>query len=69
MTDRISRRELLGAALGAAALLPASASAQGKQLVAATFPGTWNEAHRQYLAPAFHQAHGRIGDAVDPARQ
>jgi putative spermidine/putrescine transport system substrate-binding protein len=60
MTDRISRRELLhaGATLGAAALLPASVSAQGKQLVAATFPGTWNEAHRQYLAPAFTKRTG-----------
>src|SRR5882672_986861 len=60
MTDRISRRQLLGAgaALGAASLLPASASAQGKQLVAATFPGTWNEAHRQYLAPAFPKKTG-----------
>jgi len=60
MIDRISRRELLrtGAALGAASMLPASASAQGKQLVAATFPGTWNEAHRQYLAPAFTKRTG-----------
>src|SRR5712671_448365 len=60
MTDRISRRQLLGAgaALGAASLLPASASAQGKQLVAATFPGTWNEAHRQFLAPAFSKRTG-----------
>jgi putative spermidine/putrescine transport system substrate-binding protein len=60
MIDRISRRELLsaGAALSAAALLPTSASAQGKQLVAATFPGTWNEAHRQYLAPAFTKRTG-----------
>jgi len=49
MIDRISRRRLLGtgAALGAASLLPATGFAQGKQIVAATFPGTWNEAHRQ----------------------
>jgi putative spermidine/putrescine transport system substrate-binding protein len=42
---------------GAAAMLPASAWAQ-KTLVAATFPGTWNEAHRKILAPAFHKATG-----------
>jgi putative spermidine/putrescine transport system substrate-binding protein len=60
MTDRISRRHLLGAgaAWGAACLLPASGAAQSKQLVAATFPGTWNEAHRQYLAPAFSKRTG-----------
>jgi putative spermidine/putrescine transport system substrate-binding protein len=60
MTDRISRRRLLGAgaALGASSLLPAAGFAQGKQLVAATFPGTWNEAHRQYLAPAFTKRTG-----------
>ncbi len=60
MTDRISRRDLLGggAALGAAALLPSMSAAQGKQLVAATFPGTWNEAHRQFLAPAFTKRTG-----------
>src|SRR5438874_9781676 len=60
MIDRISRRQLLGAgaALGAVALLPASGRAQSKQLVAATFPGTWNEAHRQFLAPAFTKRTG-----------
>jgi len=60
MSDRISRRHVmgLGAAFGAAAILPGAARAQGKQLVAATFPGTWNEAHRQYLAPAFTKRTG-----------
>jgi putative spermidine/putrescine transport system substrate-binding protein len=60
MTDRISRRHLLGAgaAFGTASFLPVSGSAQNKQLVAATFPGTWNEAHRQYLAPAFSKRTG-----------
>src|SRR5437764_2340654 len=60
MTDRINRRHVLGggAALGAAALLPATGEAQGKHLVAATFPGTWNEAHRQYLGPAFTKRTG-----------
>src|SRR5438552_9938339 len=53
------RRLLSGAgALGAASCLPACAWAQGKTLVAATFPGTWNEAHRNILAPAFRGATG-----------
>lgn len=60
MSDRISRRHVmgLGAAFGAAAILPGAARAQSKQLVAATFPGTWSEAHRQYLAPAFTKRTG-----------
>ncbi len=60
MTIHLSRRHLLGAgaALGAASLLPAASTAQSKQLVAATFPGTWNEAHREFLAPAFTKRTG-----------
>jgi putative spermidine/putrescine transport system substrate-binding protein len=52
----IDRRTLLasGAALGATGLMPAFA--QTKTLVAATFPGTWNEADRNVIAPAFKQA-------------
>src|SRR5262245_44402357 len=60
MTVCIDRRAALGGtlALGAASLVPARLSAQSKTLVAATFPGTWNEAHRQILAPAFQRATG-----------
>jgi hypothetical protein len=49
----MDRRGLLigTAALGATSLLPARVLAQAKTLVAATFPGTWNEAHRNILAP------------------
>jgi len=56
----MDRRRLLtgAAALGAASILPARAFAQAKTLVAATFPGTWNEAHRNILAPAFRRATG-----------
>jgi len=56
----MDRRRLLkgAAALGAASMIPARASAQSKTLVAATFPGTWNEAHRNILAPAFRRATG-----------
>ena len=60
MTGPVDRRGLLrgAAALGAAAVIPARALAQAKTLVAATFPGTWNEAHRNILAPAFRKATG-----------
>ena len=63
MNTPLSRRHVLraGAGLGVAALVPSSLSAQGKTLVAATFPGTWNEAHREFLAPAFTR---RTGAAV-----
>ena len=64
----VSRRHLLrsSAGWGAAALIPCGfpspSRAQAKTLVAATFPGTWNEAHREILAPAFTK---RTGAAVD----
>ena len=60
MNTPFSRRSLLGfgALAGAGMLLPAAARAQGRTLVAATFPGTWSEAHRQYLAPAFTKKTG-----------
>lgn len=63
MNSRISRRDFLAAlaALGASSLATQRAAAQAKTLVAATFPGTWNEAHRQILAPAFAK---RTGAAV-----
>jgi putative spermidine/putrescine transport system substrate-binding protein len=60
MGTRISRRDLLAAAAGAslAAMLPSRAFAQEKNLVVATFPGTWNEAHRNLLAPYFKKRTG-----------
>jgi len=56
----VNRREFLAAAAGAglAALLPMRAFAQSKTLVAATFPGTWSEAHRNLLAPYFKKRTG-----------
>jgi putative spermidine/putrescine transport system substrate-binding protein len=60
MTYFIDRRALLagGATLGATCCLPYAARAQSKTLVAATFPGTWSEADRNIIAPAFKQATG-----------
>src|SRR5262249_28413376 len=60
MTNRVDRRRMLtgAAGLGAASFIPARAFAQGKTLVAAPFPGTWNEAPRNTLAPAFRRPPG-----------
>jgi len=56
----VNRREFLAGAAGTglAALLPMRAFAQSKTLVAATFPGTWSEAHRNLLAPYFKKRTG-----------
>jgi putative spermidine/putrescine transport system substrate-binding protein len=55
----VSRRRFLGAGTGAAlAMLPLRSFAQSKTLVVATFPGTWNEAHRNVLAPYFRKRTG-----------
>ncbi len=55
----LTRREWIGSslALGALWAVPRAALAQ-ETLVAATFPGTWSEAHRNILAPAFRKATG-----------
>jgi len=55
MTDVFDRRTFLMSSLaaGSAVMMPDGARAQSGSLVAATFPGTWNEAHRSILKPAF----------------
>jgi putative spermidine/putrescine transport system substrate-binding protein len=60
MTPTMNRRRFLGTAgaLGAALAAPRLALAETKTLVAATFPGTWSEADRQVILPAFKQATG-----------
>lgn len=59
MNGRMGRRQFLeaGLAAGALALLPRGAAA-ADPLVVATFPGTWNEAHRDVLAPYFRKKTG-----------
>jgi putative spermidine/putrescine transport system substrate-binding protein len=59
MSGRLGRRDFLkaGAAAGALAMLPRGAAA-ADPLVVATFPGTWNEAHRDVLAPYFRKKTG-----------
>ena len=58
----LPRRTLLagGGLLAAAAALRRPALAQGKSLVVATYPGTWAEAQRQYLSPAFTKRTGAV---------
>ena len=65
MTSRIERhrfdRRALIKGAGASALAlaaPGLSFAQAKTLVAATFPGTWSEADRQVILPAFKQQTG-----------
>lgn len=60
MIDGISRRSVLGLmATAAAGAMPASrAFAQGTTLVAATYPGGWEEAHRKFVGPLFTKATG-----------
>ena len=59
MSGRFGRRDFLkaGIAGGALALLPRRARA-ADPLVVATFPGTWNEAHRDVLGPYFRKKTG-----------
>lgn len=58
-TRKLSRRQILqgGAALGLAAGLPGRLSA-AQQLVATTYPGSFEEAYRKILLPPFAKATG-----------
>ena len=60
MTNEIDRRRLLRVlGLGAATVAGAGrASAETRTLVAATFPGTWSEADREVILPAFRALTG-----------
>jgi putative spermidine/putrescine transport system substrate-binding protein len=60
MRMHLTRRDLMGGAAGFGAAFAVSprALAQAKTLVAATFPGTWNEADRNVIAPAFKSTTG-----------
>ncbi len=59
-TLRNTRREFIAASAAGLALglAPRAAYAQSETLVVATFPGTWNEAHRGVLAPYFRKQTG-----------
>jgi putative spermidine/putrescine transport system substrate-binding protein len=63
-----SRRELLisTVALGAASLFPRLSAAEAQRLVFATFTGSWEEAHRDVLVPAFRKATNNGEIVLDP---
>jgi putative spermidine/putrescine transport system substrate-binding protein len=64
----VSRRYLLGTALtlSAMSLFPGLSQAQARRLVFATFTGSWEEAHRDVLVPAFRKANGNAEMVLDP---
>jgi putative spermidine/putrescine transport system substrate-binding protein len=53
-----TRRQMLGTALtlSATQLFPGISQAQARKLVFATFTGSWEEAHKDVLVPAFKKA-------------
>ena len=64
----LNRRQVLtGAlALGAMQLFPGLSRAQARRLVFATFSGSWEEAHRDVLVPAFRKSTGNAEIVLDP---
>jgi putative spermidine/putrescine transport system substrate-binding protein len=60
MAFHVNRRSLLtgAAALGTGLAMPTILRAQSKTLVAATYPGTWNEIDKNIITPAFKSATG-----------
>lgn len=63
-----NRRHLLTGALTLAALhaFPGLGRAQARKLVFATFTGSWEEAHRAVLVPAFRRSAGGADMVLDP---
>jgi len=64
----ISRRQLLGTALtlGAMHAFPGLTMAQARPLVFATFTGSWEEAHKDVLVPAFRKSTSNAAIVLDP---
>jgi putative spermidine/putrescine transport system substrate-binding protein len=64
----LSRRSLMtnALALGAMHAFPGLTLAQGRRLVFATFTGSWEEAHRDVLVPAFRKATNNAEVTLDP---
>jgi putative spermidine/putrescine transport system substrate-binding protein len=64
----LDRRNMMTAALtlGAMHAFPKLSQAQARRLVFATFTGSWEEAHRDVLVPAFRRANGNAEMALDP---
>jgi putative spermidine/putrescine transport system substrate-binding protein len=64
----LSRRHLMTSALSLAAMhaYPGLSQAQARRLVFATFTGSWEEAHRDVLVPAFRSANNNAEMTLDP---
>src|SRR3954451_5927347 len=64
----INRRTLLTTALtfGAMKAFPGLSYAQARPLVFATFTGSWEEAHKAVLVPAFRKANADAAIVLDP---
>jgi len=64
----MNRRSLLTSALtlGAMHAFPGLTWAQARPLVFATFTGSWEEAHKAVLVPAFRRATGNAPIVLDP---
>ena len=62
------RRRLMTTALtmGAMHAFPGLTWAQARPLVFATFTGSWEEAHKAVLVPAFRKANGNASIVLDP---
>ena len=63
-----SRRQIMQTALtlGAMHAFPGLSWAQARPLVFATFTGSWEEAHKAVLVPAFRKAAGDANIVLDP---
>ena len=64
----VTRRSMLQGTLAVAAmqLFPGLSHAQARRLVFATFTGSWEEAHKNVLVPAFRKANGNAEITLDP---
>ncbi len=65
---QLNRRSLLTTALtlGAMRAFPGLSYAQARPLVFATFTGSWEEAHKAVLVPAFRKATNNAAIVLDP---
>ena len=64
----LTRRSMMTSALalGAMQLFPGITMAQAKRIVFATFTGSWEEAHRDVLVPAYRKATNNAEIVLDP---
>ena len=64
----MNRRSLMTTALtlGAMKTFPGLSFAQARPLVFATFTGSWEEAHKAVLVPAFRKANADAAIVLDP---